>query len=239
MSEKNLFLNSDVNEENTHPKTRVFLVDTNKIELEEALLKFSRFISPTRMKKIARLAHLEDKKRSLGAELALCLALKSFSLPFSPPKYFYSLLGKPLLSEDKLNINISHSGSVAVCAASEIPVGVDILESDAYTTGRAYRRIVSSADSTPENNRELLALWTKKESYVKLIGSGLRTPMTSFAVIGDMVASKIGCPPAHITFSEIKEYFLSLASYEKITPEYFFFGADDIDSLLEESGYQK
>ena len=233
MSEKKLFSNSEYPEEKTLPKARVFVVSTDGIELEEALSAYADFISPARMKKITRLAHLSDKKLSLCAELALCFALKSFSLPFSPPQYFYNLLGKPQLTYEKLSINISHSGSLAVCAASELPIGVDVLENDAHSAGRAYRKIVSSADTPPATIRELLALWTKKESYVKLIGSGLRTPMTSFSVTDDRVTSKIGCAPAHITFTEIKDYFISLASYEKISAEYFFFGANDLPKLCE------
>ncbi len=233
MSEKTVFLNSESSEENALPKARVFIVSTDDIELEEALTTYADFISPIRMKKITRLAHLNDKKRSLCAELALCFALKSFSLPFCPPKYFYNLLGKPQLAEEKLHINISHSGSLAVCAASSVPIGVDILESDAYTANKVYKRIVSSSDATPFTKHELLSLWTKKESYVKLIGSGLRTPMTSFYVTDDRVTSKIGCAPAHITFAEIKDYFLSLASYEEISAEYSFITADDIRKLRE------
>jgi len=120
-----------------------------------------------------------------------------------------------------------------VCAISSVPIGVDILESDAYTVNRVYKRIVSSSDATPFTKHDLLSLWTKKESYVKLIGSGLRTPMSSFYVAGDRVTSKIGCPPAYITFAEIKDYFLSIASYEEISAEYFLFTADDFGKLCE------
>lgn len=232
MAEKNIYSEAESISESL-PKVSVFAVSTENLDLEKALSDYSELISQTRMKKIKRLAHLDDKKRSFCAELALCFALKSVSLPYDPPVYSYSLLGKPQLTEESFHINISHSGSMAVCAISVVPIGVDVLESDAYIANKVYKRIVSSSDETPFTKHELLSLWTKKESYVKLIGSGLRTPMTSFYVASDRVTSKIGCAPAHITFAEISDYFLSIASYEKISAEYFFLTADDFGKLCE------
>ena len=232
MAEKNIYSEAESMSENL-PKVSVFAVSTENLDLEKALSDYSELISQARMKKIKRLAHLDDKKLSFCAELALCFALKSVSLPYAPPVYSYSLLGKPQLTEESFHINISHSGSMAVCAISVVPIGVDVLESDAYIANKVYKRIVSSSDETPFTKHELLSLWTKKESYVKLIGSGLRTPMTSFYVASDRVTSKIGCAPAYITFTEISDYFLSIASYEKISAEYFFLTADDFGKLCE------
>ncbi len=225
-------LNNSDSEKKRAPFARIFFVSTEGIDLDKTLETYGRFISQARRKKISRYARVNDKKRSLCAELALCFALRSFKLPYSPPKYSYNDLGKPLLDENKLHINISHSGSLAICAASNVPIGVDVLENDALTVGNILRRIIAPGEAIPKNKYELLALWTKKESYVKLIGSGLRTPMSAFSVVGDKVVTRTGGEGAVISFSEIAGYFVSLASYEKIAVEHYFVGATDLPKLF-------
>ena len=218
---------------NSLPKARVFLVNTENIDLYEMLDAYKDFISPQRMQKIIRLAHMSDKKLSFCAELALCFALRSFSLPYAPPAYRYDEWGKPYLedSEDTY-INISHSGSLAVCVAAKFPTAVDVLESDYYIAGSFRRKVISKYDKVPCDIKELLALWTKKESYVKLTGKGLRTSMLSFSIDGENATSHIGGASAFIKSREIDGYFISLASFEKVDAEFFNFTKEDFPVLF-------
>ena len=228
---------------NITKKARVFLVNTENVDLYEMLETYKDLISSQRMKKIIRLAHMSDKKLSFGAELALCFALRSFSLPYAPPAYHYDEWGKPYLGEantekdkdegEELYINLSHSGSLAVCVAAEFPVAIDVLETDYYIAGSFRRKIITAQDKEPEDHRELLSLWTKKESYVKLTGKGLRTSLLSFSINGETATSHIGGSSAFISSREIDGYFISLASYEKTDAEYFFFSEEDFPILLE------
>jgi 4'-phosphopantetheinyl transferase len=94
-----------------------------------------------------------------------------------------SPLGKPLLlQEPDLHFSLSHSeGTVAVAVSWKRLVGVDIervrpipdaldLANGLFST-RETRRI----RSTPERSRSsaFLAIWTRKEAYLKAIGTGL------------------------------------------------------------------
>ena len=76
MAEKNIYPEVENVLENL-PKVSVFAVNTENLDLEKALSDYSELISQARMKKIKRLAHLDDKKLSLCAELALCFALNA------------------------------------------------------------------------------------------------------------------------------------------------------------------
>ena len=222
------------------PTVRVFTVSTEGVDLDEALETYTEFISSQRMKKIIRLAHMSDKKLSFCSELALCFALGSFSLPFYPPRYEYDEWGKPYLSEcEGVYINISHSGTMAACVISNVPVSVDVLEKDYYIASDFQRKVVTRNDKQPSDKHELLSLWTKKESYVKLTGKGLRTSMLSFSVSGDKAISHIGGKEAFINSVEFDGYFISIASYEKVNAEYLMFSKEDFPLLREKAAKQR
>ena len=217
----------------TLPKAYVFMIDTHSIDLDSMLEQYKNFISTDRMKKIIRLAHMSDKKLSFAAEMALCFALKSFSLPCSPPSYKYDQLGKPYLENNEdVFISISHSGYLSVCAAAHFPIAVDVLETDYYIANSFQRKVVGPNDKIPEDKRALLSLWTKKESYVKLTGKGLRTSLLSFYIDGENVISQTGESRAFIKSIESDGYFISLASQGMISAEYYMLSTEDFPSLF-------
>jgi 4'-phosphopantetheinyl transferase len=220
--------------ESSLPRVSVFLVDTHKIELDTMLEQYKSFISADRMKKIIRLAHMSDKKLSFAAEMALCFAMKSFSLAYSPTAYKYDQWGKPYIenSEDVF-ISISHSGYLSSCAISHFPIAVDVLETDYYIASSFQKKVVGPKDIVPENKHDLLSLWTKKESYVKLTGRGLRTSTLSFSVDGNRVISHTGGPEAFIKSIESDGYFISLASDRMISADYYMLSTEDFPSLFD------
>lgn len=240
MPKKFIAIDNNLISDESLPAVRVFTVSTEGVDLDEALETYKQFISVKRMKKIIRLAHMSDKKLSFCSELALCFALGSLSLPFYPPKYEYDEWGKPYLTENpNVYMNISHSGTMAACVIADIPVSVDVLESDYYIASYFQRKVVTSADKEPSDKRELLSLWTKKESYVKLTGKGLRTSMLSFSIDGNKARSHIGGKEAFINSVEIDGYFVSTAAYEKVNVEYLMFSKEDFPLLIERAVKQR
>ncbi|MBQ8743117.1 MAG: hypothetical protein IJZ03_07080 [Clostridia bacterium] len=234
MAKKLITSLTESTEEATLPKVSVFLVDTHKTELDTMLEQYRSFISADRMKKIIRLAHMSDKKLSFAAEMALCFAMKSFSLPFSPTQYRYDQWGKPYIENaEDVFISISHSGYLAACAIARFPIAVDVLETDYYIASSFQKKVVGPKDLIPESKHDLLSLWTKKESYVKLTGRGLRTSMLSFSVDGDRIVSHIGGPDAFIRSIESDGYFISLASDRMIRADYYMLSDEDFPSLLD------
>ena len=86
--------------------------------------------------------------------------------------------GKPRI--EGLEINLSHSGNLVICAVSEQPVGCDVEEVRKAPRGVA-ERYFSRAEQKYLNrfvgeqyDREFFRFWTMKESYVKMTGEGLR-----------------------------------------------------------------
>ncbi len=102
--------------------------------------------------------------------------------------------GKPLLAEAShrdLHFNVSHADTLIVVAISHgSPIGVDVEE---MRTDIPHRDMASRFFS-PEEMRDLelrpvddrlahfFSIWTRKEAYLKGIGTGLSIPPESFTV---------------------------------------------------------
>lgn len=109
--------------------------------------------------------------RNIAAELSVCHALRRLGLGCMPPVYSGTRAGKPIAPGAYLSI--SHSGRVAVCAASHMPIGVDIERVRHVNPGLA-RKLRCPADvPARELDALLLSHWTAKESFLKMTGEGL------------------------------------------------------------------
>ncbi len=117
----------------------------------------------------------------------LCCAPSEISFSYGPH-------GKPELltqNETQLRFNLSHSGEYGLLAINDSnPIGVDI---ERIHSGRPLlklsERFFSLRERTalrklPEKDREwaFYACWTRKEAYLKAIGTGLVTPLDSFDI---------------------------------------------------------
>lgn len=140
--------------------TRIFIADVSCIDIEAFLSK----VSPARREKTLRLAGDDDKRRSLGVELLL----KKVT---GRSDYVLSENEKPFFSDNEVFFSLAHCGDYAVCAVSDVPVGVDI-ELPRVGGARLAKRffqpdeaaLVYAAD---DPDREFCRLWTLKESYIK------------------------------------------------------------------------
>ena len=107
----------------------------------------------------------------------------------------YGSHGKPALGGDHraslLRFNASHSGELAVYAfVQECEVGIDVeyIKSDFATEEIAERffssREIETLTALPKADRaaEFFRLWTRKEAYIKAIGTGLSHPLNEFDV---------------------------------------------------------
>ena len=125
---------------------------------------WAAFVSSDRRERMAAIRQIDDRRRSLGAELALnvlALPLRRQTLP--PPAYYRLPGGKPMLKTDREPfISLAHAGNWAVCALHSAAVGV------------INERRGASPRALPVRE------WVGIESYLKLTGAGLsggfRTP---------------------------------------------------------------
>ncbi len=139
--------------------------------------QWQHLFTASRLEKISHLRHESDKKMSAGVESALLASLKLQRYNPIDSIYTYSENGQPILNLTGKHISLSHSGGLAVCALSEIPVGVDI-EVPRKMSSRIKNYILSDSEINRDlfdrtDDISLLKKWTAKESYFKLTGTGI------------------------------------------------------------------
>jgi 4'-phosphopantetheinyl transferase len=99
---------------------------------------------------------------------------------------------KPALQEDapRLRFNLSHSAKLALVAVGDVEVGVDLekmrhLESLREIARHNFAAAEIAAIEAAGADERLLAFyrcWTRKEAYVKALGTGLGAPLDVFDV---------------------------------------------------------
>ena len=155
-----------------------------------------------RRKKVMLFRFDRDRRLCLGAGLLLAHALRQAGAMDLSLRCLSD--GKPVLvNEPKIHFNLSHSGFLAVCAVADQAVGVDVEEkqhADIGVMDMCFQPIEQEwIDRAEDQAREFTRLWTRKESYLKLRGTGLTCPPSSFCVLPG-IDSQNG-----IVYSEIDE----------------------------------
>ncbi|MBE6720570.1 MAG: 4'-phosphopantetheinyl transferase superfamily protein [Ruminococcaceae bacterium] len=169
-----------------------FLSDSAEFE------KHCKTASPYRRKKIDSLRFDSDKRLCLGADILLhrafgCLADSERDGENGD---------RPQI--DGVNYSVSHSGSIAMLTVGDCEVGCDIQLIDKTHSLRTAEKFFTDNENTQikesENPiRTFFRLWAIKESYIKMLGTGLATPLDSFEVNLGGGADIDGC--------SVKEYF--------------------------------
>ena len=156
---------------------------TEELELLRASL------SPSRAKRIRRLRRPEDQPRSLAGE-ALARKLLREQFGVLCPTLHCDELGCPRLPDTGLFVSIAHCGQHIVCAAAQMPVGIDIErirpidlsmakhvcteEEAAYLFGHRPDPDDYRLCHDPETLQRFYEIWTGKEAYFKMQGTGIR-----------------------------------------------------------------
>ncbi len=125
--------------------------------------------------------------------------------------------GKPYLKNDSVSFNLSHSGSKVICAVckEDIALGADIeplREGKKKLYDRLFpereRRWADERFGVLNNNDEAFTrLWTLKESYLKMKGTGFAD---------DVYGIDLSKTDEHYFFDVYEGYYISLCSNRKI-----------------------
>jgi 4'-phosphopantetheinyl transferase len=136
-------------------------------------------VDPPRQAFIATRAAL---RRLLGERLGI--APEAVAISYGPS-------GKPFLAGESLSFNLSHADDLAAYAfVQDCDAGIDI---EARRTVPDWEGIAKHFFAPAEcealgrmepspGAEAFLHCWTRKEAYVKAVGSGLSTPLSSFTV---------------------------------------------------------
>ena len=120
-----------------------------------------------------------DRKLCAAGYVLLVYALKREDLFTELPILGYGPFNKPfLINYPGIHFNLSHCDHAVVCALYSSPVGIDIEKVAGYDEDLA-RYICNQSEyewvtRIPElKSRRLMEMWTRKESGVKLRGTGI------------------------------------------------------------------
>lgn len=185
--------------------TKIYITTTSEITFNGAKEQLSQY----------RRAKIRGRNgaESLAAGLLLDYALREYGLCERDMEYTENEHGKPFFANrPDIKFNLSHSGGYAVCAVSDTEIGIDAEKyGDAkdtleiakrYFTAGEYEYIKNSADT----KTTFFSLWTRKESLLKAIGTGLSGGLKSYEVLAD-----------EIKVRDTKFYFSQIGGYENIS----------------------
>jgi 4'-phosphopantetheinyl transferase len=141
--------------------------------------------------------HFEKHRRNfiVGRGVLRLLLGRYLETPPADVRFSYGAQGKPALSGEhsasSLRFNASHSGELALYAfVKECEVGVDVeLVKGDFATEEIAERFFSASEIEAlrvlpaiEKPAGFFRCWTRKEAYIKAIGSGLSYPLDQFDV---------------------------------------------------------
>jgi 4'-phosphopantetheinyl transferase len=162
---------------------------------EEDAREVEKLLSAEERERAARFRFPEHRRRFVVARGCLRQLLSRY-LGLKPREIIlaYSDVGKPRLADcyaSNLQFNVSHSGDIAAFAftvAKRIGVDVEIIRQDLDVDGisrRFFSPLEQQTLATMNEEDRYLAFfncWTRKEAYVKAVGSGLSLPLRDFDV---------------------------------------------------------
>ena len=152
--------------------------------------KLFSLLPPIVNDKLTNFKHFSAMQRSLWGEI-LVRKLLSEKLNIKSQEILFDIndKGKPFLKDIPVHFNISHSGDWVVAAFSDDIVGIDVelIHNVNYDIASRFFSVKEFNDLfsiIDEGTKKLyfFNLWTLKESYLKLIGTGLTKPLNTFTV---------------------------------------------------------
>ena len=157
---------------------------------DESYIHYYSLMSEEKKQRVARFRIEDDKKRTVVGEMLARRAISKWcNIPEENIVFEIAEYGKPYAKDLNVEFNISHSADMVVCVVDDNPVGIDIEKIrpvDLNTAKRIFseeetKYIFGCIPDLEDYNhylndailQHLFELWTKKEAYGKLNGTGL------------------------------------------------------------------
>lgn len=178
---------------------KIYMTDIELLEPEQIFAQMLSFVTEERKSKISHFRKYGDQCRSLAAGLLLEYGLREHGLSLLPGTVQQVRLtcgknSKPALDGDfGIHFNLSHSGRYVAGVFSDSEAGIDVEQiregqmkvAKRFFTPEEY--LMLQKQKPEETDRCFTELWTRKESYIKAVGSGMALDLASFRVLGDRV----------------------------------------------------
>ena len=157
---------------------------------EDAFNRLMSYVDAEKQNRILAFHFFRDRQLSLFADILIrYLVSKKLQIPNGEMSFSRLENGKPYLcGQEHFHYNLSHTKGYVVCAVHDREVGVDVENIGRYDADLAQRIFhpeemkVLREQPEADHAATFYDIWTKKESYVKLLGDGLRLPLKSFSV---------------------------------------------------------
>lgn len=169
---------------------KYYCANISLIEEQEVFDEWLGKMNKQRREKVLRCKNKNDKCRSLLAGILLRNALEREGISYEDEKFGLNCDGKPiLLTHPEIHFSISHSENYVGCIISDRTVGVDLeyskkslfLDGNEKRLEAVAKKCLSQAEweqfskNDIEKKKKLfLEYWTKKESFSKAMGKGLK-----------------------------------------------------------------
>ncbi len=180
----------DYHWENVHIKGKEVYIfkhtSLNKIN-DEMLKKMLLFMPLERQNKASRYKRKIDRKLCIVSYMLFVLAMqKGFNL-CGPYDFLFNENGKPFLKYfPEIYFSISHCEIGVTCAIAKEKVGIDIQDMIPFNIKLAEsicsKNELEVINSSINKDLELTKIWTMKESYFKMLGTGLIEPLGNLDV---------------------------------------------------------
>lgn len=130
--------------------------------------------------------------------------------------------GKPAFENAPwLHFSISHSGGLWACAFSPHPVGLDMEDMRRKVNGGIIKRFFNPKEREyVKNDEAFFMVWTAKESYVKLLGTGIGGSFAHFSVVengqisGEKLFAKFYDIPLPKSMDKAGDFIITLCQWE-------------------------
>lgn len=136
-------------------------------------------VSAQRIEKVTRLRFAEDRISSLAAYLLLMQGLKDGYGIDTAPVFIFGPNGKPSLADrPDIHFSLSHTRGASLCVLDPAPVGADVEQIKPFDPELLHSvccpKEIGDILSSPCSEAAFARCWTRKESFLKLLGCGIR-----------------------------------------------------------------
>lgn len=149
--------------------------------------KLIALLPPWRQENLSRLRNESARLSSLGAGLLWRRVMEQNGVDFMQPVRRLGA-GKPVFASGGVWFSLSHSGALCLCALADAPVGADVQETRAVKLSVARRfcpgeRAYLEALPNALQNGALMALWARKEAWVKAVSEERMVALDEYDVL--------------------------------------------------------
>lgn len=182
------------------------IVRLSEEEKQQVLL----FLPKERVERILRIKSEKSQMQSMTAGLLLEYALREMGLCGKELTFLKNADGKPHIKElPEFYYNLTHCGECAALVTDTCSVGIDV--EGIHKDGRKLAERFFAEEEKKIlledfSNEAFTRIWTRKESYLKATGVGMRMPLDAFSVLEEKVLRKETMPVEMV--SEKDDYYI-------------------------------